>query len=75
VIKVEIGKFLAISPMVRFTAYQRKGTLEMWVDIKVHVAHAHIVKQEPCSTLPENTSGKIQALHFDGPSADWVDVG
>jgi hypothetical protein len=23
VIKVEIGKFLAISPMVRFTAYQR----------------------------------------------------
>jgi hypothetical protein len=47
----------------------------MWVDIKVHVAHAHIVKQEPCSTLPENTSGKIQALHFDGPSADWVDVG
>jgi hypothetical protein len=27
VIKVEIGKFLAISPMVRFTAYQRAGTL------------------------------------------------
>jgi hypothetical protein len=30
VIKVEIGKFLAISPMVRFTAYQRNGMINVF---------------------------------------------
>jgi hypothetical protein len=57
VIKVEIGKFLAISPIVRFTAYQRGPALlaridEANVPRALHLLGYRVLPLSPLSPPP-----------------------